>query len=102
MEMRLIDANKISSSIDSFAEMTRQRGVGKTIIPFAKQWLRFTIDNATTIDPLDALGICRCKDCIYLWHDANNDLFCAYKYGLKHPKETDYCPYAKRKENNNV
>lgn len=54
------------------------------------------------IDPLDAFGICRCKDCIYLWHDANNDLFCAYKYGLKCPKETDYCPYAMRKENNNV
>lgn len=51
---------------------------------------------------LDALGVCRCKECIYLWHDANNDLFCAYQYGLKHPKETDYCPYAKRKENNNV
>lgn len=54
------------------------------------------------IDPLDAFEICRCKDCIYLWHDANNDLFCAYKYGLKRPKETDYCPYAMRKENNNV
>lgn len=55
------------------------------------------IDDFKQIDPLDALGICQCKDCIHLWHDANNDNFCAYKNELQYPKETDYCPYAEKR-----
>ena len=96
--MRLIDADEIFNSINSFSELTEQRGLGKTIIPFAKQWIKFTVDNTPTIDLLDALGICRCKDCIYYLPNK----YCYEPNGLNCPKETDYCSYAKRKEDNNV
>lgn len=54
-----------------------------------------------TINPLDALGVCRCKDCIHLEYNQENEPYCNHRCGLSDPKETDYCPYAKRKESNN-
>lgn len=54
--------------------------------------------NAPTIDPLNALGICQCKDCIHLDYNNENEPYCNHIYGLNEPYETDYCSYAKRKE----
>ena len=57
-----------------------------------------SIDTFEQINPLDALGICQCKDCIHFRYNIENEPYCANKYGLADPKETDYCPYARRKE----
>ncbi len=54
--------------------------------------------NAPTVNPLDVLGICRCKDCVHFRHNIENEPYCVNRYGLNDPEETDYCPYAKRKE----
>lgn len=57
------------------------------------------IDDFKQIDPLDALGICQCKYCIHFNYNNENEPYCNNKYGLSDPKETDYCPYARKKEN---
>lgn len=101
--MKLIDddefVNCLEKYLDRLSELTKGRNNESDIlgyllgVDFAKE----KAFKSSTINPLDALGVCRCKDCLYLWHDAQNELFCAIEK-LNYPKETDYCPYAKRKE----
>lgn len=54
-----------------------------------------------TIDPLDVLGICRCKECIFFKYNDVNEPYCISIHGLPTPKETDYCSFGKRKGNSN-
>lgn len=67
-------------------------------------------DDFKQIDPLEALGICRCKDCIHsgIWEEDNIFSHCyywEYEEGMSpNVVELDgFCSNAvRRKENNNV
>lgn len=74
--MRLIDADCILSRIIPCSEKDKNWGMtGET----AKRLFYKAINISPTIDPLDALGICQCKDCIYSKKFRENDTF-AYCY----------------------
>ena len=92
--MKLIDAdefvNYLEKYLDRLSELAKGRNNESDIlgyllgVDFAKEEAL----KASIIDPLDALGVCRCKDCLYLQHDAQNELFCAIEK-LNCPKEMD-------------
>lgn len=96
--MRLIDADDCLSKLKPRSLKDEEWYLTCGIV---KRLIHDAIDNTPTIDTLDALGICRCKDCILFKHNDVNEPYCISIHGLPSPKETDYCPYAKRKENNN-
>lgn len=96
METRLIDANSLIEKIN-YVYYDNEKISIHTITGCILQEI-----SSPTIDPLDALGICQCKDCIHFRHNIENEPYCINRYGLNDPKETDYCPYAKRKEYNNA
>ena len=101
--MKLIDADEFVNYLEKYSnrcsESAKDRNNENDILEYllGVDFAKEEPLEASTIDPLDALGVCRCKDCLCLWHDAQNELFCAIEK-LNYPKETDYCPYAKRKE----
>ncbi len=93
--MRLIDADVCLSKLKPYSlEDENWYVTGGTSI----RLIHNAVNNTPTIDPLDALGICRCKDCIHFRHNIENEPYCNHIYGLNEPYETDYCSYAKRKE----
>lgn len=96
--MRLIDADICLSKLKPHSLEDEEWYLTCGIV---KRLIHDAINNTPIIDPLDALGICRCKDCIHLSYNNENEPYCNNRYGLSDPKETDYCPYAKRKGNSN-
>ena len=76
--MRLIDADKIMKCLDDCCHYSDNieydAGYSKGIYDAQEKLL-----ESQTIDPLDALGIYQCKDCIYSEKFKGNDTF-AYCY----------------------
>lgn len=46
----------------------------------------------------DVAKVVRCKDCIYLAHNANGKIRCANTYGLLIDTENEYCSKGKRRK----
>lgn len=74
--MRLIDADTCLSRLKPYSpEDENWQVTGGT----ALRLIHNTVNITPTIDPIEALGICRCKDCIYFKKFRENDTF-AYCY----------------------
>ena len=55
-------------------------------------------DKIMGLPTIDAVLVVRCKDCQSFHECIDGLLVCRNEHGLNLPKETDFCPYGKRRE----
>lgn len=93
MEMRLIDADELGVGRCNPDVMVDKA--------YAAGWNGVVgiINNAPTIDPLKAIGGCRCGECKYHAHDEEYDKhWCNLALSCRQVKVDGYCDQGKPKE----
>jgi hypothetical protein len=94
--MRLGDLDALLESAGIFEAKVAARGCGKSILHLAKAWLWNEVNKAPTID---AVQVCRCKDCLY-WQSGENECekweYCTFHNIGIGPHS--FCSYGDRKD----
>lgn len=100
MKPKLIDADAFKKSVltDFWEHYTQCHDTDQTSL------MDMVMDNLDEQPTIDAVPVVRCRDCIgkSTWYknESSDEFYICGMSGMYIVKDTDYCSYGERKENN--
>ena len=100
MEQKLIDKRKLVEHCFEVVCKLDKQGDNIAADAIKKHILWYLVD----VESIDAVPVVRCKDCVgkSTWYkdESSDDFYICGMSGMYIVKDTDYCSYGERKENN--